>query len=111
MNAENCVTQAEPDPETEASEDVVIKLHEQAGLAEAEEFLQSCLDLPVDKKIVFDASALETVSTPYILTIASTLQSRAESSPKVALRGAPQPLIDAFNDLGLFESMMKMEFQ
>ncbi len=105
------MTQAEPAPEKDDADEIVIELHEQAGLPEAEEFLHTCLDLPDEKKIVFDASQVSSVSTPYILTLASAVKSRSESSPKIALKSAPQSLIDGFTDLGLFESMMKMEFR
>ena len=96
-----------PPPE----EEILIPLHVEAGLPEAEELLQSCADLPIDRKVVFDAGNLVSVSTAYVLTIVSALNARAQSSPSVTLKDAPQPLIDAFSDLGLFESMMKMEFQ
>jgi len=105
------VTQSDEPNDGPETEEVLIELHAEAGLSEAEEFLQTCIDLPIDQKIVFDASQVETISTPYILTIASALNSRAESSPKIGLKSAPQILIDGFTDLGLFESMMKMEFQ
>lgn len=105
------MTQAEPNPNEDATDAVVIKLHEEAGLTEAEEFLQTCMDMPGDKQIVFDASDVAVISTPYILTMCSALISRAESAPKIVLKSPPQTLIDGFTDLGLFESMMKMEFQ
>lgn len=105
------MTDVEQTSEPEVPDEIVVKLHEEAGLPEAEEFLQTCIDLPIDKNIVFDASDVTIISTPYILTLSSTLMSRADSSPKVALKSAPQVLIDGFQDLGLFESMMKMEFQ
>lgn len=110
-NAETPVTQAEETPDADEAEEVLITLHSEAGLSEAEEFLQTCLDLPIDKQIIFDASDVEAISTPYILTLTSALNARAESSPKVVLKGAPQIVIDGFTDLGLFQSMMKMEFQ
>jgi len=104
------VTQPDETQDGSETDDVLIELHAEAGLSEAEEFLQTCIDLPIDKKIIFDASDVETISTPYLLTIASALNSRAESSPKIGLKGAPQIMIDGFTDLGMFESMMKMEF-
>lgn len=100
-----------PDPSDANVEELVVQLHEEAGLAEAEDFLATCIDLPIDRKIVFDASEVSTVSTAYVLTLTSAIKARAKSSPPLALKAPPQVLIDAFTDLGLFESMMKMEFQ
>ena len=57
-----------------------------------------------------DASRVETISGPYVLTLVSALETNVELSPPAVVRGATAAFVDGFTDLGFFQEMMRMEF-
>ncbi len=61
------------------------------------------------RRVIIDASAVEAVSTPFVLTMLSAMQSR-NGAPGLTLAQPSAAFMDAYTDLGLFGELMKMEF-
>lgn len=57
-----------------------------------------------------DAADVATMSTPYVLTLISAINSRPADAPRIVVSQPTPPFLDAFSDLGLFSDLMKMEF-
>ena len=60
---------------------------------------------------MFDASAVETMSTPVTLIMVSAIRNRAATDASIAVMNASPAFTEAFSDLGFFQDMMKMEFR
>jgi anti-anti-sigma regulatory factor len=82
-----------------------------ARLRDAIELQAQLSGLPNDAELTIDATAVEDVSTPYVLTLASVLRSREGQQPPAVVISPSSAFVDAFSDLGLFQHLMKMEFR
>jgi hypothetical protein len=60
--------------------------------------------------VVLGASAVESMSTPFVLTLVSAIRSRGDDADRIQVENPSPPFLDAFSDLGLFGDLMKMEF-
>jgi anti-anti-sigma regulatory factor len=89
----------------------VIVLPARTRLAEAESLVEWILACPDDVPIVFDCSQVEEIGTAGVLAIGSAVRLRSGSPVNVVVKQPPEQFIDAFSDLGLFQDLMKMEFQ
>ena len=87
------------------------KLHSRARLEETEALLAWLNAAPADAPMEFDASAVENISTPYVLAIVGAARARAEAGSPAAVRSPSPEFVDAFSDLGLFGDLMKMEIR
>ena len=113
-SSEAPVQEAEPEAAAEEAADPaasVVKLVAKARVLETEELLAQLLDLPADAPLEFDASAVENVSTPYILAVVAAARGRAAAGGAVSVRSPSAGFVDAFSDLGLFSDLMKMEIR
>lgn len=99
------------DPEEAAINTDAILLAGDCDLAEAERLFDKISDVPAEETVVFDASEIEQMSTPCVLAIVSAINHRPDVTPPAAVIQPAQPFIDAFQELGLFKDMMKMEFR
>lgn len=102
----------EPQAPAENGVDVTtITLPTKARLADAEAMMDEFRKAATAGSVEIDASAVEEVTTPFVLTLVSFLHTRPEALPKAAVLNAPAAFVDAFSDLGLFQDLMKMEFR
>ena len=103
---------AEPqaNPEETSSDEPLITLPPDCGLAETEVFLDALNDADI-QSIVIDASIVEKMSAPCALAVVSAVKHAEKSSAKIAVVKPAPPFVDAFSDLGLFQDLMKMEFR
>lgn len=62
-------------------------------------------------RVVFDAGAVQRLSTAAVLVVISFLNARAEMSPPAEVVNPSGAFVDAFSELGLFRSLMRMEFR
>ena len=89
-----------------------IQLAPEPQLQDAEELMDRLNDLEEEGAIVIDATEVETMTTPIVLTLVSAIRSRAEAEAKpLAVLSPPSTFVDAFTELGLFQDLMKMEFR
>jgi hypothetical protein len=86
-----------------------IDLPETAGMDAAVKLAKKLKGLG-GKPVVLRADAVETMSTPYVLTLVSAVRSRDEDATAIQVENPSPPFMDAFSDLGLFGDLMKMEF-
>lgn len=93
----------------EASE-APIEIPANASLEEAIKFVELARGLPNDVPLRLDAKALETISTPYVLSLISAVESRADVKPPAIIVNSTDAFVNAFSDLGMFQELMKMEF-
>lgn len=70
--------------------------------------LVAARDVPV---VVLDAAGVTAMSTAAVLVILGFLKARAEISPPAVVHDPAGPFVDAFSQLGLFASLMRMEFR
>ena len=97
---------------SEKASEVTIQLNPAPQLREAEELMDQINDLDEEAPIVIDASEIETMITPIVLTLVSAVRTReANEGGKIAVQSPPAAFVDAFTDLGLFQDLMKMEFR
>ncbi len=96
--------------ETGTEQAHTVEIPASAGLQEAVELADTLKALEPSTPLVFDASNVEAISTPYILTIVSALKSRADIQPPAQVAKPANAFLDGFSDLGLFQDLMKMEF-
>lgn len=89
----------------------VIVIPPKARLPEAEALVETIKAFPDDEPIIFDCSEVDEISTPYIIGIIASLQLREASKPPAIAIKPTTAFVDAFSDLGLFQDLMKMEFQ
>lgn len=61
--------------------------------------------------VVFEAADVKSLSTAAVLVIVSFLNARAGRTPPAAVVNPSGPFVDAFSELGLFGSLMRMEFR
>jgi len=96
---------------SETLEFSAIVLPERCDLAESEHIFDRICELADDETVVIDASDVAQMSTPCVLAIVSAIRHRAEVKPPAIVVQPAQPFIDAFQALGLYQDMMKMEFR
>lgn len=84
---------------------------EQAGLEAAQEALSRAAALQVGERLVIDASHVDSIAGATAIVFANIAQSLAAQDAPVKVISPSSAFVDAFADLGLFEDLMKMEFQ
>lgn len=62
-------------------------------------------------EVVIDASRVERLSTAAVLVLISFLNARADRTPPAAVVNPTGAFVDAFSELGLFATLMRMEFR
>lgn len=81
------------------------------ALRETETLLDALTALPKDAEIVLDANEVEQMSSACVLTVVSAIRDRENSGGSVVVLQPSSAFVDAFNDLGLFADLKKMEFR
>lgn len=61
--------------------------------------------------VVLDARKVETFSTAAVLVLVSFLNARLQMKPPAAVLSPSGAFVDAFSELGLFGTLMRMEFR
>ncbi|MEM9812680.1 MAG: STAS domain-containing protein [Pseudomonadota bacterium] len=92
------------------AEITVIRLPAKAGLAEAEALLATLREYDPEEPLRMDASGVDQLSTPFVLTLISAINTRTKAEPPATVVNPSPAFVDAFTDLGLFQDLMKMEF-
>lgn len=102
-----------PDESAEecAAGDAIVTLPPVLALADCEQVFDMLSDLPPDATAVIDASNVEQMSSACVLTIVAAIKQREGITPPAAVIQPAQPFIDAFQELGMFQNMMQMEFR
>jgi hypothetical protein len=98
-------------PDESAAAEARIVLASDLGFAAARDLHRELSAVATRPKVVFEAGGVERMSTAAVLVIVSFLNAREAFSPPAAVERAPGPLVDAFSELGLFGSLMRMEFR
>ena len=65
----------------------------------------------LSQPIIFDASAVERMTTPCALLVLATARSQAEAEVTTVIENPSGVFVDAFSDLGLFDQLMTLEFR
>lgn len=106
-------TKSKPPPvaEPQAAGPDPILLPPLCHLAESEQVQDLLTDLPADGTAVIDASQVEAMSSACALVVIAAAKQRSGVEPPVAIINPTPVFIDAFQDLGMFQEMMKMEFR
>ena len=81
------------------------------GFAAATRLHQDLMAVRACPEVVLDAAAVEKISTAAVLVLVSFLNARADLTPPAAVLNASGAFVDAFSELGLFGSLMRMEFR
>ncbi|WP_157966266.1 hypothetical protein [Oceanibium sediminis] len=92
------------------AEGLTLNLPEVANLEAACALVSRMAEADHAAPLTLDASAVGTISAPYVLSLVSVINARAEHAPKIVVSQPTAPFLDAFSDLGLFSDLMKMEF-
>lgn len=95
----------------DAAAAVTIELAPEIGFVTARELHAELLAVRERAEVVFDASKVQTLSTAALLVLISFLNARSERTPPAAVLSPSGPFVDAFSELGLFGSLMRMEFR
>lgn len=93
-----------------AGSETLVPLGPKLRLREAEALLTALRAVPASDVIVFEAEAVEELSTPAALVIASAV-SHAKTTPPAAIIRPSDAFVAAFTDLDLFPMLMKMEMR
>ena len=88
-----------------------VRLHGRARHEETEELLGWLRAAPAGAPLILDASAVDNVSTPYVLAIVAAARLRADAGSPAIVTSPSPAFVDAFSDLGLFGDLMKMEIR
>ncbi len=91
--------------------DTVVVLEAELGFVAAKALHKTLLDLRDRGGVVLDASPVEKMSTAAVLVLTSFVNARADLAPPAAVQNPSGPFVDAFSELGLFSSLMRMEFR
>lgn len=97
--------------ESEPTGAAAIRLPVRCDLTESEALFDRFCDLGDGDTLLIDASEVEQMSTPCVLAIVSSIIQRDGVTPPAAVISPSQPFIEAFQSLGLYREMMKMEFR
>jgi len=92
-----------------AADTTRIDLPETAGM-DAALRLSDQLKALGPEPVVLNAGPVESMSTPFVLTLVSAIRSRGDDAAAIQVENPSPPFLDAFSDLGLFGDLMKMEF-
>jgi anti-anti-sigma regulatory factor len=98
----------EPD---DAEAPATVVLPQDVGYVAAKALHTELLAIRDRSQVVFDAAAVQRLSTAAVLVVISFLNARAEASPPAAVVNPSGAFVDAFSELGLFRSLMRMEFR
>ncbi len=99
------------EPAAVTLDDDTVVLPAECKLHVAEELKDLFRTVPTEVNLILDASGVEKVGSASVLAIASMIHTRHEAAVNTAIKGAPPAVIDGFKDMGLFQELMKMEFQ
>ncbi len=86
------------------------KVPPQPSLEDAKALIVAATSAAAEDPMKIDASEVEVMTTSFLLTLLSVIESRTEAKPPAIIEGATDEFVAAFTDLGLFQEMMKMEF-
>lgn len=101
----------DPGNEGKSGDALVVELDPDMSYVAAKELHARLLGAASAPDVVFDASAVQRLSTAAVLVIASFLNAREAFTPPAAVKSPSGPFVDAFSELGLFGSLMRMEFR
>ena len=85
-------------------------LPERCGGAVARDLVAAGRALAPGARLRIEAGAVTRISCAAIVAVISLARAAAEAGGAVIIRAPTNVFTDAFADLGLFESLMKMEF-
>lgn len=95
----------------EAGAPVTVVLPQDVGYVAAKALHAQLMAIRDRSQVVFDAAAVQRLSTAAVLVVISFLNARAEMSPPAEVVNPSGAFVDAFSELGLFRSLMQMEFR
>lgn len=96
---------------SEAEAPARVVLPQDVGYVAAKALHAELLALRGRAQVTFDAAAVQRLSTAAVLVVISFLNARADMSPPAEVVNPSGPFVDAFSELGLFRSLMRMEFR
>ena len=85
-------------------------LPERRGPSAAHNLVAAGRELDPGASLRIEASEVERMSCAIVLALVSVAQAAADTGGAVIIRAPTNAFTDAFADLGMFESLMKMEF-
>ena len=85
-------------------------LPERCGPSDAHELVAAGRALEPGASMRIEAGEVERMSCALAVALVSVAQAAADTGGAVIIRAPTNAFTDAFADLGLFESLMKMEF-
>ena len=85
-------------------------LPEHCGASAAHDLVAAGLALAPGARLRIDAGAVARISCATIVALISLAQTATQTGGAVIVRTPTDAFTDAFADLGLFESLMNMEF-
>ncbi len=88
-----------------------VALTGEIGFVQARDLHAQLLQLRESADVVIDASSVERLSAAAVMVLMSFLNARAEMQPPAAVLNPSGAFVDAFSELGLFGSLMRMEFR
>ena len=88
----------------------VFNLPERCGASAAHDLTAAGRALEPGTRMRIDAGAVGRMSAATIVVLVSLAEAAAATGGAVIIRAPTNAFTDAFTDLGLFESLMKMEF-
>jgi hypothetical protein len=90
---------------------LVVELSPDMGYVAAKDLHARLMGVTHAPDVTLDASNVEKLSTAAVLVITSFLNAREAFTPPAAVKSPSGPFVDAFSELGLFGSLMRMEFR
>jgi len=90
---------------------VVITLPAEVNYTAANHLLTQLRAARDADEVVIDAGAVARISTAAVLVLLSFLRTRADRKPPAVVHNPTGEFVDAFSELGLFSSLMQMEFR
>lgn len=111
MQRETQMAQENADEADGAEAPTMVALPQDVGYVAARALHAELLAVRGHAKVVFDAAAVQRLSTAAVLVVISFLNARADVSPPAEVVNPSGAFVDAFSELGLFRSLMRMEFR
>ena len=96
------------DPDTDG--DTAIPLPARCGSSVAHEIVAASRAMEPAGRIVVTADAVARMSCATVLALVSLARTAAQTGGTVVVKSPTAAFTDAFSDLGLFDSLMSMEF-
>lgn len=87
-----------------------LALPDRCGRAVAHQIVAAGAALPPGGRLCIGAAAVQRMSCAAAIALISVAKTIAPEGGKIVIRAPSATFTDAFADLGLFESLMKMEF-